>query len=76
MIDIIIEIIDGDIDNVIFENFAKILIKFNVQLQILQFLQIKIKKNVCNKWKNITSIEDFEDIKILFILQKFHKLTV
>ena len=29
-----------------------------------------------NKQKNIISIEDFENIKNLFILQKLHKLTI
>ena len=38
IIDVIIEIINKNINDVTFKNFAKTLIKFNVQLQTLQFL--------------------------------------
>ena len=49
VIDVIIETINKNIYDVTFENFAKILIKFNIQLQISQFLQAKIKQNACSK---------------------------
>ena len=77
VIDVMIEVTDGDINDVILESFARVLFKSNAQLEASQAtLQAKIRKCKHNWWGNIAFIEDFGGIEILLILQKFYKLVV
>ena len=71
-----IEVVDGNINNATFKSFAGASTKFNTRLQALQLSQTKAKRNVCNKWKIIASVKDFGNIKMSFMLQKFHRLAV